>query len=77
MKKTVWGALLAAGFALSAQGGAAADTLSTVKERGKVNCGVSRALRAFRRRTIRANGPASTLISAVRFRLRSLAIPTR
>lgn len=47
MKKTVWGALLAAGFALSAQGGAAADTLSTVKERGKVNCGVSQGVAGF------------------------------
>ncbi len=47
MKKAVWGALLAAGFALSAQGGAAADTLSTVKERGKVNCGVSQGVAGF------------------------------
>lgn len=47
MKKIVLGSLLAAGFAMSAQTGAQADTLSTVKERGKINCGVSQGVAGF------------------------------
>jgi len=47
MKKMVLSSLLAAGFALSAQSGAQADTLSTVKERGKINCGVSQGVAGF------------------------------
>ncbi len=76
-EKIVLGSLLAAGLALSAQSGAQADTLSTVKERGKINCGVSQGVAGFSSPDDQGKWTGFDIDFAVRCRRRSLAIPTR
>lgn len=56
---------------------AQAATLDVVKQRGELRCGVSQGVLGFSARTIRASGPASTSISAVRSRPPPLAVRRR
>ena len=68
---------LTAALLLAFAAPAAAGTLETVRQRGVLQCGVSEGLYGFPRGTARANGRASTWISAARWRARSSTIPQR